>query len=827
MTRPGPRGRSLAALVAVAALTTLAARVPSRGQAPATPEEADLLKTAPFDRLRLIDGTEFKVEPISPRPLPPYDPSKEKKGAAGPGRASTLRERREFAEKTKREQAERIDEITVKPLDDDGVYRVRRASIKEIVYFEDMLLAAGERLARQPLTQDARASENFARAFEYYMAVRERAPDWKGLEERVQELLFREGSAALDRNEVERGLRLLRELRARRKDYPGLADQLAKAYGGRIAGELDAGAFAEGRKVLRELAASAPDHDVVREMTARYVARAEAAAKRAAAASDPATRVDALAEALRIWPELDGAADAYRAAFAELPTLEVAVADLPRPPGPWLRSPADARTSRLFYRPLLAAPGEEALRGQLPGQLAARIDSADLGRRITITLRDGPTWDDGSGPVSAFDVMGSLADRARTGATQFQARWAALLRRIEPTDGRTVVLELERTPLKPEAWFLGPIGPAHAGRDGLVPAPGGGRQAVSDGPFRISRQDHAGATYNAAAESSGEPAPSMRRIKEVRIPDGPAAVLALRRGEVSMIEHAPPDQVPALAKESDLHIGRYAEPRLHLLALDGRNPALRNRTLRRGLSLAIDRRQLLEDVVLKRAPDEANRPADGPLPAASYADAPGVRPLEADPLLARMLVAAGRKELGDDPIRLKFEYPDRPDVRPAALRIAAALNRAGGGGGEKAGDLDIEAVARPESELEAELRAGRKFDIAYRVATCPEPIMDLGPLLCPGYDAPPGADALSSVASPRTLQVLLQLEHASEFPTARGLAIQLDRETRDELPVIPLWQLEGYFAYRDRLKGPPEVAESLYDGIAGWEIEPWFARDSK
>ena len=98
-------------------------------------------------------------------------------------------------------------------------------------------------------------------------------------------------------------------------------------------------------------------------------------------------------------------------------------------------------------------------------------------------------------------------------------------------------------------------------------------------------------------------------------------------------------------------------------------------------------------------------------------------------------------------------------------------------------------------------------------------------MLCPGYDAPPEADALASAASPRILQLLLQLERASEWPTARGLALQIDRESRDELPVIPLWQLVDHYAWRDRLKGPPTDAAMLYQGIETWEIEPWFAKD--
>jgi peptide/nickel transport system substrate-binding protein len=379
-----------------------------------------------------------------------------------------------------------------------------------------------------------------------------------------------------------------------------------------------------------------------------------------------------------------------------------------------------------------------------------------------------------------------------------------------------VVLHLERTTLKPEAWLLGPIGPAHAGSDGQVATPDGSHRTVGDGPFRVESLSADRATYRAADAAGSLPAPRIRRIVEIRLPDGAAVARALRRGEVTLVEHVPPHRVAEWKQDPELRLGRYAHPRLHLLALDGRNPALRNRTLRRGLSLAIDRKGILEENVLRRPVDEANRPSDGLFPRGCYADAPDVRPLETDPLLARMLVAAARKELGDEPIRLKLEYPERPDVRAAVPRLVEALKSAG---------LELEPVARSEAELEAALRAGKRFDLAYRVAACPEPIADVGLLICPGYDASPSEDALSGVASPRTLQLLLQLEHATEFPTARGLVIQLDRESRDELPVIPLWQLEDHYAWRARLHGPGETAVELYDGITGWEVEPWFAQD--
>jgi peptide/nickel transport system substrate-binding protein len=274
--------------------------------------------------------------------------------------------------------------------------------------------------------------------------------------------------------------------------------------------------------------------------------------------------------------------------------------------------------------------------------------------------------------------------------------------------------------------------------------------------------------------------------------------------------------VRELRESAGVKVGVYNSPSLHRLALDGRNPALRNRDLRRGLSYAIDRKTLLEETLLRRPVDAANLPSDGPFPKGSYADAPGVSPLTHDPLLARMLVSAARKEQGGAPIKLTLEYPATPDDQAVAPRIAAAFRQAG---------LEINEVERPESELESELRAGRRFDLAYRSTPAEDPTASAGRLIAPAFEAPLSADPLGSIASPRILQLLLELERAPEWPTAKGIAVQIDCECRDELPTIPLWQLEDHYAWRSRLRGPAETADRLYEGIDTWEIDAWFARD--
>ncbi len=799
-------------------MSAIAAQEPEK---PAATTTNDLLRAAPFDRITLIDGTVLLVEPVSPRPLPVRDPVKERdkkrqaresrtaipaEGNIIPGKKTVLEPRDEAEDVANEKIKIHLLQAAAGEVRD---FEVKRPSIQKIEYFEDMLLSECDQLI---------LARDFARTFECCLRVETRTPGWKGLADRVNAVLFAEGSRALIEGDGERGLRLLRELFGRTARLPRFARCSGRSLWQANSAGIELGLYAKGRRILHELEELLPDHPVVKDMRGRFVIKATDHVKKSESFPAP-ERLDALTEALRIWPRLDGVEPLYSKAFSALPTLEVAVVNVASPPGPWIHSPADERLTRLLYRPVLSGDDEDARRGKNAHQLAAGVESSELGRRMLIRLRTTFLWSDGSRPVSAVDVARDLIDRTDPNSPRYEARWADLLDRVEAPDDTRIELRLNRPPLKAGPWLLGPVGPAHAGIDGRVATSSQERPFVTDGEFRVVTVKDDSTELRLREDSRGqtdEPTPRIKRLREIRLPRVLAAVGALRRGDVTMISHVPPDQVPSLEASGGIKVGRYAQPVVHVIALDGRNPALRNRSLRRGLSYAIDRKSLLEDFILRHPATDADSVADGPFPKGNYADAPGVKPLTFNLWLARMLVAAAVKELGGSPIELDFEYPGLPEAQIAAGKMADAFRLAG---------VEIKLSALPESRLEAELRSGRRFDMAYRVLRCDEPVMNAGTLLCPGYDAPPMADALASVVSPRILQLLLELERAVDWPTGRGLAIQIDRESRDELPVIPLWQLTDHYAWLDRLKGPAPLASWLYQGIESWEILPWFAKD--
>ena len=163
----------------------------------------------------------------------------------------------------------------------------------------------------------------------------------------------------------------MRELLGRKRDYPGLLDQIAEAYGKRIERAVRMGLYVRGRRVLHELEEVTGELAAVRALRALFIARATERMKQGESGG-PAERLDALADALRIWPTLPGAEEQYVEGVrgrADARRRRHGRRLAAGPLGPLAgRRP---RQSRLLYRPILATDDEEARQGKRPGQLAA------------------------------------------------------------------------------------------------------------------------------------------------------------------------------------------------------------------------------------------------------------------------------------------------------------------------------------------------------------------------------------------------------------------------------------------------------------------------
>ncbi len=812
-----------AVVVLAAVVECSEAQAPARGDA-ANPVAAiqtkgrnsDLARSVPFDCLTLTDNTVIEVEPVTPRPLPVADQSKAGKSLVEleemAAKAERIRnQKRGIRTKNARggfEPDEPEDVLIIHALDGEPRdFRVKRTSIKDVDYFEDLLIADSDRLI---------ATQDFTKAMERLLVVKLRDPNWKGLDDAVNRLLYAEGAATLAEDD-RRGLRLLNDLLGRKPDFPGLIDRLVTAFHRKIDQALAVGDFFVGRQLLREMAGIAANHRETLEARAKFVNRAKALVDEAARTQEPGVRLDRLTAAHRIWPDLDGLDRAYGDAFRSFPSIRVAVDDLPDPVGPFAQSPAADRVGRLLYLPVIATDDEAALRGELTGQLLASWKLGELGKVWRIDLKPTFRWSDGSRPVAAIDLARAFADHASPDSPGFNARWADLLDRVTVLDENRLEVRLTRSTAKPETWLLEPVGPAHAGTDGWVSSVAAGRFPVGDGPFVWRGSAAVATTFEGSPTTPPEITPRLRRIVEVR-GNGSNLPIAdqLSRGEIDLVEHVALGDLPDVARVSEIKVGSYTTPSVHRLAIDGRTPALMNRKLRRALSMAIDRPTLLQDQIIRKAFAGQTRVLDAPFVRGSFVADPNVPPLEYQPVLAKGLVAAAVKETGGNPIKLTLEYPSTVEARVTVPKLVEMLGLIG---------VTITPVERSESSLEAGLRSGRRFDLAYRAARPVDPLRDAGPLLVPAYDAPPTAGGFASAASPRILQLLIDLDRAPESQSARRLAVQIDRESRDELPVIPLWQVEDHYAWRSNVRNIPPTTDHLYRTVTTWEADPWLAKD--
>ncbi|MFC4555390.1 ABC transporter substrate-binding protein [Georgenia faecalis] len=81
------------------------------------------------------------------------------------------------------------------------------------------------------------------------------------------------------------------------------------------------------------------------------------------------------------------------------------------------------------------------------------------------------------------------------------------------------------------------------------------------------------------------------------MPESSARIAAIQAGEVQIAENIPPDQLPTLESNSDIEVATASTMRVIMMVPLLTNEWMQNPDFRRGLSLAIDRESIVEDLL--------------------------------------------------------------------------------------------------------------------------------------------------------------------------------------------------------------------------------------
>jgi peptide/nickel transport system substrate-binding protein len=272
---------------------------------------------------------------------------------------------------------------------------------------------------------------------------------------------------------------------------------------------------------------------------------------------------------------------------------------------------------------------------------------------LTFRLHDDVRWHDGV-RTSAYDVKFTF-DRIKDSDTSYpQATLLALYDSAVVQDSFTVAFHLTRHPGFMDPWrkispmpihILGDVAPAE-----LRHHPFGTESPLGNGPFRFV-EHRAGDRWVFEAnpdfaESLGG-RPYVDRLVYRYIPESTTRLAEFLAGEVDVYLVVAPSQVAEIEARPETRVITYENRNYAFINWNGRRTFFQDPTVRRALTLAIDRQRIVEV-----AREGLGRVAEGPVPPFHWAYHADMEPLPHDPERARALLdSAGWLDQDGDGVR--------------------------------------------------------------------------------------------------------------------------------------------------------------------------------
>ena len=602
------------------------------------------------------------------------------------------------------------------------------------------------------------------------------------------------------------------------------------------------------RKLIDELertfpnAGGEPAHKIrmqIRDLALKALNRS----KEKFAVGDKRTARDELVRAEALDPDLDGIREMQRKLQIDYPILYVGVRQYPQNMSPvTARLDSEKQAVELLFEGLLEeVPDESGAVRYRPGAALTMPVSVPGGREFSLRIDRDPqgrpvfTSDDvKSQDVKSQDVVETvnlLRSRPHTWAA-YPLTWLAPDPPI-PKDFGTVRVAFGLTPPDPRAaltfkilparWMLANGRAVDDGRFAEIP--------FGTGPFTllsIPRPDGRTAPRERGlASDPGDGRYSVRaglpRLREVRLIEVNKIdpIKAFQEGKLHFLPDIPTSEIEKYTgANSDIKnkvdvVTAAVNRRVHILAVNLRRPYLQSKQLRQGISLAIDREDILRKEFRAGKPD-VHRPMTGPFPPGSWPSARG--PVIPVPLmdlnLAMVRLNARNGYLADQGAKTTIElaYPDNdPQAENACAEIKKQVEGIFKNEPPGSRRLAINLVKVPLPELLVQVQDQHTFDLAYVPFDYPDDWYPyaLGAALDPtaaerggrnwfGFllrnTSPDGADeelgrALSKLRNYR--------DFAGELVPQ---SVAVSKLFNDSLPFIPLWQLDRHMVVSKRVK---------------------------
>ena len=416
-------------------------------------------------------------------------------------------------------------------------------------------------------------------------------------------------------------------------------------------------------------------------------------------------------------------------------------------------------------------------------------------------LRSGVRFHDGR-PLTARDVKWTF-DSILSGSIRTpKASTYRLLDHIEVPDDATVVFHLK----EPDSTLPGNISDGAAG---VVPYGSGAdfnRNPIGSGPFRFVSAEQDKDVMLARNEQYWGEKPRLARVRFIVVPDSTTRVLELRKGSADLAINAlTADMIFALRSDRDLQMQTAPGTIYTYLALNLRDPMLKDVRVRQALAYAIDRRPVIHYLWRDLA-----RPADSVLPPQHWAYNGDVRRYEYNPQRARELLdAAGYREHDGIRFHLTMKTSTEESTRLLAVVLQQQLRAVG---------IALEIRTFEFATFYDDITKGTFQLYSLRwIGGNENP--DIFEHVFYSASVPPRSANRGYYANPRVDWLIDEARRTVDQEKRRLLYGELQQILAEEVPYINLWYLDNVVVYSQRVRDVDLSPSGDYNFLLHAELE--------
>lgn len=357
----------------------------------------------------------------------------------------------------------------------------------------------------------------------------------------------------------------------------------------------------------------------------------------------------------------------------------------------------------------------------VPDLAATWAVSAD-GLSYTFVLRQGLRWSDGL-PLTLDDVLFSvelLQAPDFPGAPDLSALWSKVV--VAKLNANTLKLTLPEANapfLEQLVFYVQPahvFAPAVASELGRHPA---NARLVGAGPFLLKELiSNSDGTLQEAVLTPNlnhyGPAPMLESVRLRFVPDGAAALSALRDGAVMGVGGAPSAAVAAMLADPTIQVYSAPVPKFGVIFLNQRNAAVEffgEKKVRQALLLGLNRQGFVDTTLQGQG-----IVARGPVSEGTWAYKADLQTAAFEPKRAAELLAVANWQLPVDALAGTDGYTREKQTKRLAFTLTAADDELGRRLGKLAVDswkeLGVQAVLQlvPAADLYGSVLPGRQFE---------------------------------------------------------------------------------------------------------------------